>query len=159
MIVKNIEDYQNGVFTEVEQESLKESPETSAAINGNTVTIYQGDEPAPTGPTLAELKQQAVDKVDAETEANILKGFTFAGLTFSMSTNAQINWSNFPSLPSQVFPLSIMSKDDQEYLLSEANKMNFYLSALGYKNTCLQAGNARKKLIMACTTIEQLNGL
>lgn len=150
MIVKNIGE----AFTE--EELLTE---TSRLNNGVTITLYQGDEPAPAGPSLQDLKTTAISEVDSQTEANILKGFTFGGLTFSMSTNAQINWSNFPNLPSQVFPLSIMSKDDQEYLLSESNKMNFYLSALGYKNACLQAGNAKKKLIAACATIEELNAL
>jgi hypothetical protein len=105
------------------------------------------------------IKDRMITTIDAQTESNIRLGFTFDGLVFSMSDNAQINWSNFPNLPSQVFPLTVMSKNDEEYTLSEANKMNFYLTALGYKNACLQAGNTKKKVVKACTTIEELNAL
>lgn len=131
---------------------------TSFASVGDDYVYYQGDEP-PTEPTLAQLKEAKIVQIDAETESNIVAGFVYDGKLFSMSVNAQINWSNFPNLPSQVFPLTIMSKSDEEYVLLEANKTNFYLTALGHKNGHLQAGNAKKKAVQACQTIEELNQL
>lgn len=105
------------------------------------------------------LREQKLSDIDSNTESEIRKGFMFDGVLFSMSDNAQINWSNFPNMPSVLFPLTVMGKNDDEYTLSEANRTNFYLTALGYKNACLQAGTNKKKLIKACTTVAELNAL
>lgn len=132
--------------------------ETSRVNNGVTITVYEGDEPM-ASQTLPQLKATVCIIIDEETTNNIFKGFTFGGLVFSMSLTAQINWSNFPMLPSSAFPLTIMSKNDEEYALAEANKLLFYGTALAYKNGCLQAGNAKKILVKECTTINDVKTL
>lgn len=100
--------------------------------------------------TLEELKNVRYVEIDLRTQELIEVGFPWAGLTFSMSTSAQINWSNFPNLPSALFPLPIMDKTENLYMLAEADRTNFYLSALDYKNTQLQSGSILKGQIKAC---------
>ena len=73
-----------------------------------------------------------------------------------MSLTAQINWSNFPSLPEVMFPLTIMDKNDLPYVLSFADKMGFWSAALSHKNTALQTGTLKKAQIDACTTLEEI---
>lgn len=131
---------------------------TSRATNANGYVYYQGDEPETTL-NLEDLKATIREQVDKETASNITAGFTFAGLTFSMGIEAQVNWTNFPMLPEAVFPLSVMSKNDEELMLTFANKNLFYGTALTHKNTCLQAGNAKKKAVNACQTERELNDL
>ena len=101
--------------------------------------------------TLEELKHVRLEEIDLRTGELISAGFTFGGHTFSMSTNAQINWSNFPNLPDALFPIPVMDIQDGVYSLSLSNKTNFYLSALGFKNTVLQSGSTLKTSIKACT--------
>lgn len=102
------------------------------------------------------LKAYLKSKVDTKTQELIFNGFPFDGKIFSMSINAQINWSNFPMLPDALFPLTVLSKNDEEYILSYANKNTFYMTALGYKNTHLQSGDTLKKQIALMTTKEEL---
>jgi hypothetical protein len=104
MIVKNIGEQ----FT---AEQL--ATEIGRVNNGETITLYQiGDELPIVEVTIEQLKAAAIEQTDKQTETNILDGFTFDNLKFSMSLTAQINWSNFPNLPSQLFPLPIMTKND-----------------------------------------------
>lgn len=100
--------------------------------------------------TLEELKDIRYTEIDLRTTELISNGFPFDGHIFSMSTSAQINWSNFPNLPDALFPLPIMDKTENLYQLSLANKTNFYLAALSYKNTQLQSGSLLKAQVKAC---------
>lgn len=97
--------------------------------------------------SLDELKQYRYTEIDNKTNELISQGFVFDGHTFSMSTNAQINWSNFPNLPDELFPLPVMDINEDVYSLALADKLNFYLAALNYKNTHLQSGSALKAQI------------
>jgi hypothetical protein len=108
--------------------------------------------------TIEGFKLFLKGQVDKQTANNIMAGFSFGGgvHVFSMSLTAQINWSNFPSLPETLFPLTIMDKNDVPYVLSFADKMNFWGAALTHKNTALQAGTIKKAEIDACTTLTQL---
>lgn len=99
--------------------------------------------------SLDELKQYRYIEIDNKTSDLIAQGFTFDGHVFSMSTNAQINWSNFPNLPDVLFPLPVMDINEDVYSLALANKLNFYLAALNYKNAQLQSGSVLKAQIKA----------
>jgi hypothetical protein len=103
-----------------------------------------------------EFKTAFLSWVDERTTDNIFVGFTFDSKVFSMSLTAQINWSNLLNIPQVMFPLVVMSKTDESYSLSYANVQNFYLSALGHKNNCLQSGNTKKESIKNCLTINDL---
>lgn len=109
--------------------------------------------------TLEELKNVRYVEIDLRTQELIEVGFPWAGLTFSMSTSAQINWSNFPNLPDQLFPLPVMDITETLYMLDLANKTNFYLSALNYKNTQLQSGSILKAQIKACVDETCVNAI
>jgi len=101
--------------------------------------------------TLQEIKDIRYNEINLRTQELIAMGFPFDGHTFSMSFTAQINWSNFPNLPDQLFPLAIMDINENLYTLSLANKTNFYLSAVNYKNAQLQSGSVLKAQVTACT--------
>ncbi len=111
-------------------------------------------------PSLYELKESVKANIDLRTQELIFAGFLFAGLIFSMSVEAQINWSNFPVLyqsAPQLFPLDILSKNDELYSLKYSDIMSFYFSAVSHKNTQLQSGNILKQQVNAMTTAEELN--
>lgn len=109
---------------------------------------------------LEEYKLHLYKLIDGQAVATIDAGMTYDGLVFSMSTNAQINWSNFPIIPEGSFPIPINTIDDTaSYLLTYANRLNFWGAALTCKNTALQTGNYKKGLVRACTTIEELDTL
>src|SRR5690606_15374933 len=126
------------------------------STDGVSGKIQEGYELMPDLSTLDGQKKYVRDQIDAQTEAAIFTGFEFDGLTFSMSLTAQINWSNFPVLPESLFPLPIMSKFDEPYSLAYSDKMAFYMAALNHKNTALQAGNVKKKVVNDCTTVAEL---
>ena len=107
--------------------------------------------------TLDDYKKHLIDIQDKKTEDLILSGFTFAGNLFSLSFNAQINWSNLLNIPSAMFPLNLSTKDDNIYLLRYIDVHDFYFTALGRKNECLQLGNEVKKRINESTTNEELD--
>jgi len=109
--------------------------------------------------SLEELKEARYVEIDQQTQFLINQGFVFDGHTFSMSLTAQINWSNFPNLPDQLFPLNIVDKFEDIYVLALADKMNFYLSALNYKNAQLQSGGQLKAQIKACTTEAEVQAI
>lgn len=109
--------------------------------------------------TLEELKVYRYTEIDNKTQKLIAQGFTFGGHTFSMSTNAQINWSNFPNLPDELFPLPVMDINEELYSLALADKLNFYLAALNYKNAQLQSGSVLKAQIKACTDAACVNSI
>jgi hypothetical protein len=103
--------------------------------------------------TLDELKDIRYAEIDMNTQDLISKGFPFAGHMFSMSITAQINWSNFPNLPDALFPLTIIDMLEGPYVLALADKLNFYYTALNYKNTQLQSGGVLKGTIKACADV------
>lgn len=127
-------------------------------VNGDYVTelVSTGyvDEPVR---TLDEYKKYLIDFQDKKTENLILSGFNFGGSLFSLSINAQINWSNLLNIPEQMFPLNLSTKSDTIFVLNFSDVQNFYFTALGRKNKCLQLGNDVKKRINECLTIAELD--
>jgi len=105
---------------------------------------------------IPKAKLEKYSEIDNNTGYLIDKGFTFAGLTFSLSQNAQINWSNILQLPGGIFPLPVMSKDEQVYSLSLENRMNFYLSAVNGKNVPLQSGSVLKTQVKALNDLNEI---
>lgn len=106
--------------------------------------------------TLEELKSEKIDNIDFRTKQLINDGFNFDGHIFSLSVEAQINWSNMLNFPDQMFPLNVIDRDDNLYILDLSNKMNFYLSALNGKNMHLQSGGVLKTQVKNAQTIEEV---
>lgn len=128
-------------------------------INGQEVVITKEnlcEKPSDYISTVAEAKAFIKKKIDARTEELILNGFSFGGQVFSLSFTAQINWSNIPNLPESLFPLPMLDKDGNNYSLACANRMNFYLTAVGTKNALIQSGNALKTQVNELGTIEEI---
>ena len=107
--------------------------------------------------TLDDYKTNLIESQDKKTESLILTGFIFDGNTFSLSINAQINWSNLLNIPQAMFPLKLSTKNDNIYVLNFNNVQNFYFTALGRKNECLQLGNEIKKRINESLTFNELD--
>lgn len=127
-------------------------------IDGDYVTeLVHTEEMSEPTRALDEYKKHLIDLQDKKTEDLILSGFTFDGNLFSLSINAQINWSNLLNIPQVMFPLNLSTKDDNIYILTFSNVQNFYFTALGRKNECLQLGNLVKKRINESTTTEELD--
>ena len=108
---------------------------------------------------LDDFKVSVCGLIDERTTNNIFKGFVFDGYIFSMSISAQINLSNIFNIPDGLFPLPYSTKDDKLYSLTLANRQNFYLTALGFKNTVIQAGAALKQQTLVCTTLGQVQDI
>lgn len=109
---------------------------------------------------LEEYKLFLYEKIDGQAGETISAGMTFDGKVFSMSTNAQINWSNLPIIPEGNYPFAINTKDDSEsYSLTYANRLAFWGAALTCKTTALLTGNYKKGLVRNCTTIEEIEVL
>lgn len=153
IVIENINGAPARKLTPVEEKTV-----TKVKSDGVNFTYYQGDEPK-TEPSLSQLKEAKVTEIDSETESNIVAGFEFDGKVFSMSVNAQINWTNFPNIKDDKFPVPIMTKADELYLLKLEDRENFYDTVLNHKYACLQAGNVKKQSVMNCKTIEELNQL
>lgn len=113
-------------------------------------------EDLPDGMTIEQAKQEKKDLIDAKTQELIFKGFLFAGLNWSLSINAQINWSNLPLMSEFAFPLNMQDMDGNDYVLSYEERMNFYYTAMAAKNTHLQSGNALKTQVSELTTIQEI---
>ena len=74
---------------------------------------------------LEEIKNIRYNEIDLNTKYLISKGFVFGVNTFSLSITAQINWSNILNIPDQLFPLNVVDKDENLFVLELNNKMNF----------------------------------
>ena len=106
---------------------------------------------------IPDLKQEVIDKIDVFIQEKIFKGFDFDGKTFSMSVNAQLNWSNMLNIPDELFPLNVTTKNDGNYILTLPNRSSFYYTCLNYKHDCLNYGNTLKnKLNLLKTEAEIL---
>ena len=97
--------------------------------------------------TLQELKDLRYKEIDSTTGYIIKQGFVFEGSNFSLSENAQINWTNLTLLPDSTYPITISTLTEDTYSLALANKDNFYMSAVAAKLTPLNTGSTLKKLI------------
>jgi hypothetical protein len=132
---------------------------------GNDYVWYEGDEPAPSGPDLAEIKKQLRDAVDVKTSADIYAGFTFRGVVFSMSDNAQKNWAGIKLAVDPVldFPYALGGKDDvniQIVMLQGMSDLDeFCRTVYLFKKNLQQQGTAQKIQVNACTTIAQVQAL
>jgi hypothetical protein len=123
--------------------------------DGNVTDKYMVYErPEGHADTLEQAKEIKLNQIDAKTQELIFLGFAFAGLQWSLSLTAQINWSNLSSIPEQFFPLPLQDMNEQSYSLAYANRMNFYLTAVGTKNSRLQSGSVLKQQVSLLATIE-----
>lgn len=113
-------------------------------------------EDLPDASTLEEAKEMKLAQIDSRTQELIFEGFSFAGLHWSLSINAQINWNNLPQLPQTVFPLAIQDMNGVDYDLEFSQRMDFYYTAVAVKNSHLQSGNVLKREVSDMQTIQDV---
>lgn len=106
--------------------------------------------------TIEEYKKYLIDKLDEVTTKKILSTpFEFDGSFFSMSSNAQSNWSNIKQQDDGDFPLPITTYDDNIYMLSLEDCADFYRAASAAKKEKLFASQIKKMEIKSLTTLQE----
>lgn len=103
-----------------------------------------------------QLISESIDLVDEWTSNSIKEGFKFDNHLFSMSENAQINWSNIRNLPESVFPLTLGCKDNNVYVLTYEKLNDFYNTSLMFKMSLLKRGTDVKQQILGCTKVSEV---
>jgi len=103
-----------------------------------------------------QLISESIDLVDEWTSNSIKEGFKFDNHLFSMSENAQINWSNIQNLPESVFPLTLGCKDNSVYVLAYEKLKDFYNTSLIFKMSLLRRGTDVKQQILRCTKVSEV---
>ena len=124
--------------------------------SGSTEMILISEDYVDDFQSLEEAINFKKDQIDKRTQELIFEGFSFAGLHWSLSINAQINWNNLPQLPEIVFPLAIQDVDGNNYNLEYSDRMNFYYTAVNIKNSHLQSGNILKTQVSQLTNITEI---
>lgn len=109
---------------------------------------------------IQEYKIKKITEVDAKTVQLIGQGFNFDNETFSLSQAAQINWVGLKTLESLLsWPVSITTKSDDEYQLSQANLDSFIGAGKAVVQTNLDSGRQLKVQINAATTEAELDAI
>ena len=103
-----------------------------------------------------QLISESIDLVDEWTSNSIKAGFKFDNHLFSMSENAQINWSNIQNLPESLFPLTLGCKDNNVYVLTYEKLNDFYNTSLMFKMSLLKRGTDVKQQILKCTKVSEV---
>ena len=125
--------------------------------SGNIINKYMTyEKPDGFAASIEEALEVKKNQIDKRTQELIFEGFSFAGLHWSLSINAQIDWNNLPQLPEIVFPLAIQDVDGNNYNLEYSDRMNFYYTAVNIKNSHLQSGNILKTQVSQLTTIQEI---
>lgn len=106
--------------------------------------------------TIIEIKNDLIAKVDLKTSANISQGFEYDGYTFSMSANAQRNWTNIINISESLFPLPVSTKFDEVYMLELNKRREFYDTVVNFTFAKLQEGVVKKQEIISANTKEEL---
>jgi len=111
---------------------------------------------------LSELKESRYDEIDAKTVEIISAGFVFDGQTFSLSAQAQNNWTNIKAQKDVfnamgMFPIQVSTKDSDVYFLQYADVDSFWGAGMVAVKTPYNIGGNLKKLIFDATTIEEVN--
>ena len=109
--------------------------------------------------TIEPLKRLAYNAVDQKTGLQFEQGFEFAGMTFSLSQNAQIKWSGlYNSRHMQAYPLIASNIDDSDgYIINSAAEVEaIYQTAVNKVRELLDNGRIIKEEIRAYTSKQQL---
>ncbi len=117
----------------------------SASIIQSSVLINDG--------TLKELilddyKQLRYNEIDYKTGLLIAPGFTYDTKIFSLSGNAQLNWSEIHTNEDKfIFPLAISTVDNDEYSLLLVNVHSFWEAGKDAVKGHLDTGRVLKKSV------------
>lgn len=113
---------------------------------------------------LSELKESRYDEIDLRTVELIGGGFVFDGKSFSLSTQAQNNWTNIFSNKETFnafgsFPMEISTKDSDVYQLQYSDVTSFWAAGMVAVKTPYNVGGNLKKSIFDASTVEEVNSI
>ena len=98
--------------------------------------------------TLAAYKQAKYNAIDYKTGVLLSVGFTYDSKQFSLSANAQLNWSeihsNIAEFPD---PVDVTLINNDTYSLTHANVNTFWTTAKDILKGHLDSGRALKKSV------------
>lgn len=114
---------------------------------------------APPAPTFEESKAKKIKQIDMMTNKLINKGVVFNNANFSMSFQAQLNWTNlYQSRLLLPYPVAVTTLDDKEYTFNNATEIaNFYLVGLTQAQTILGVGRKLKIRVLDAKNQEELD--
>jgi hypothetical protein len=117
----------------------------SANILDKDILVNDG---TPKELTLADYKQLRFNEIDGKTLALLAPGFTYDSKTFSLSSNAQLNWSEIHSNKTEfTFPLDVSTIDNDTYALAEANVDAFWTAGKDKVQEHIDSGRVLKKSV------------
>jgi len=129
-------------------------------IVGDTVTLApQVERDAADAVALPGIKNGIMTEIDREVEQRIRQGFEWpaaSGKFFSLSTNAQIKWTNLLlSKDSLTYPIEVPTMDDKVlYSIADSvEAQNMYGAAVNKIDTLLREATAAKANVNNATTI------
>lgn len=95
----------------------------------------------------AATREAAIKAIDQQCSDTIAQGFSFAGKVFSLSANAQRNWTNMFLARSMLsYPLEISTKGDGTHTLVDANQVAaFYGTGIAVVHAALNAARLAKQ--------------
>jgi hypothetical protein len=105
---------------------------------------------------VSELKQEIINQIDLFIQDEISKGFEYNGRIYSMSIKAQLNWSNILNIPAIMFPINIMSMNEELYSLPLSEQQTFYNTILSFKYGKLNHGHQLKQSLAELNTAEEI---
>ena len=111
---------------------------------------------------LAEYKAFRINEINDKTGELILLGYTYQGMQFPLSGNAQDNLLGmFTAKDYLTYPVALNNIDDTDVynLINAADVVNLYMTALATKKARLDAGTALKTQINACTTALEVQAI
>ena len=107
---------------------------------------------------LEELRGEVLARIDARSD-ELLKGFEYNGVVFSLSEKAQIRYEYMDRTADTLpYPLPINSLDDRDMLVltDPAQTHEFCHASTVHVLTVIGSGTQQKDIIRAATTIEEL---
>jgi predicted AAA+ superfamily ATPase len=152
--------------SQIDPAKAKIYPETKTYFKGKQI-VQAENSPGPdwkeTPPTaidflvagdmsLDDYKKIVCEEIDRKTEASIAEGFVFQNNTFSLSQNAQLNWTSLRMAyiaNTLSFPQVISTKDDGAFELTKDNASEFFDDLFSFLKTVLDTGRKKKIAIQA----------
>lgn len=114
-------------------------------------------------PTLGVQKTSLFQKIDNRTQELINNGFDFDGRNFSLSSNAQQNWTALATLNNSgmlTFPLAVTTANDDEYEFDNQTEfLQFIGTAFSTVNGHIASGRALKVAVRDAQNQTQLDAI
>lgn len=110
--------------------------------------------------SLDDNKAVRIIQIDKRTDAIIAAGFLYDGNTFSLSTQAQMNWMGLYTLKDlQTWPIGVTTAANETYQLALLNLVAFIATGSQVIKNAVGSGRALKIAINAATTQEELDAI